>query len=270
MTVTMNSHRTFTFPLLVLALLAAGARPASAQIVNSLTGFSETEPGWSGTLQTLFTISRGNSDYLDWSAGATAQVQGPRQRVRFLAGWDRRSAEGTTLADNELLHLRHNYRFADRWRTIVFAQYQRDPFRRIARRNLAGGGLRYDLRRRYETGDDGTKDMVGMVALGATLMHEGEEWTDDDQGSRNGERLSFFVSAFGKLSRGVSLDASAFYQPRPGDFGNSRALGALSLNAELVGSLRLIVRYDLVHDSMPPEGVAPTDYRLRSGLAFGL
>ena len=255
---------------LLCALGLALAAPAQAQIVNSLRGFSESESGFSGTLEALFTVARGNSDYLDWSAGVTGQYQTSRHRARVIGSWNRRTAEGATLADNNLVHLRHNLRFADRWSTVLFGQSQRDPFRRIARRTLAGGGLRWDILRNETVQEDGSTRLQGQVSLGATLMHEAEEWTDDDRGTRHGERFSFFARGFGVVRDGVSLDLTGFYQPRPGDFRDSRALVGLNTNVDLVGSLRLILRYDLIHDAVPPRGVAPTDYRFRSGLSLGL
>ena len=249
--------------LLLLLLPPRGG----AQIVNSLSGLDES-PGWAGGAEALVSLARGNSDYTDLLAGARLRFRSDAQQARLLGSFNRRTAEGTRLADNHVLHLRHNLLLGERWATVAFLQTQRDPFRRVERRSLAGAGMQVDVRRRTEPGDEGTPVLKGRITLGATLMAEAEDRTGDDAGTRTLARFSFFARAVGAPADGVEMELTAFYQPAVEDPGNHRALVGLDLEVDLVAGLAWIVRYDLVHDSAPPEGVAPTDYRLRSGLGF--
>jgi hypothetical protein len=235
--------------------------------VNSLSGLDES-PGWKGGAEALVSFARGNSDYTDLLVGGRVRFRTGAQQARLLGSFNRRTAEEERLADNQLLHLRHNLFLGERWATVAFLQTQRDPFRRVERRSLAGGGLRVDVRRRTEPGPDGDPVLKGRVTLGATVMAEAEDRTGDDTGTRTLARWSFFARAVGAPASGLELEVTAFYQPAVAEPADHRALVGMDLRVDLVAGLEWIVRYDLVHDSEPPAGVVATDYRVRSGLGI--
>ncbi|MDH3197090.1 MAG: DUF481 domain-containing protein [Candidatus Krumholzibacteria bacterium] len=248
--------------LVVVAFLCAcagAAPPAQAQIVNTLRAFSDT-PGWAAAVEGFLAVSSGNSEYFEIDVDAAVQYQSERHRVRALGEHSRREVEGTDIARNTLAHLRHNYQLGSRVSTIVFAQVQRNPFRRVERRTLFGGGLRFDVfaRESFET------------AVGATVIREAEELTGGDGGAVIHARMSYFASIIGQPRDGVQIDMVAFYQPLADDYADARAYAAASLRVDIVGGLYFVAAYDLVHDANPPAGVDPTDQRIRSGLGWKL
>jgi hypothetical protein len=92
------------------ALLLLGAASADAQIINTLRGWSEDEPGWSGELAAAIAVAQGNTEYFEFDLSAAAQYWQDRHRVRGLASSARRTASDVEVAEATLLHLRYNYR----------------------------------------------------------------------------------------------------------------------------------------------------------------
>lgn len=239
--------------------LAAAVAPLQAQIVNTLRGWSAPEPGWSGEVEGRFALSEGNAEYLELSAAASLQLVAGRHRVRALASETLRRAGGEEIAEDFLVHLRHNFRLTSVLSTLFFVQNQYNPFRRLERRTLLGGGGRWDVVRAESWN----------AALGAAYMYESEVLTDDPEGVVDTDhRFSFFASLVGRLTQAVRADVAAFYQPLVGDFADSRAFTSASVRTDIVGELDLIVAFTLYHDSEPAEGVEPTDLTLSSGLVL--
>ena len=154
-------------------LLGTGGATVEAQIVNTLRRWSDADPGWSGRVEASFAAASGNTEYLELTAGGSAQLIAGRHRLRGLASESLRRANGEKIAESFLAHLRHNYRLTSVFSTLAFAQHQSDPFRRLRRRTLIGAGTRMDLIRE--------EDWEG--SLGLSYMFEAEELTDDPMGA---------------------------------------------------------------------------------------
>lgn len=240
-------------------LTGFGAGQAEAQIVNTLRRWSDAEPGWGGDVEARFAVASGNTEYLEFTGGARLQFVAERHRVRGFTNTSIRDANDERVAESFLAHVRHNYRLTPVFSTLVFLQHSSDRFRRLERRTLAGGGTRIDV----------VREEAWEASLGLSAMYEGEEFTDDPSGDIEHEfRGSFFASAIGNVTETLRVDLSAFYQPLFSDWRDDRVFLASSLRTDLVGALDLVVRFDLTHESRPPEDVEPTDVRFSTGLVL--
>jgi putative salt-induced outer membrane protein YdiY len=241
-----------------LAAVALGARAAAAStILNTLQGYSDDGPGWSGGLDGLYAGSGGNTERILFSAGGRVQWQGERDRLRLqVSGGYEESARQVT-ARNAVVHLRHNRALRGRWATIVFTQLQADRFQRLKSRWLAGAGLRRDL----------AADERGTVSVGATPMLEVER-LEGETGKTARGRLSVFLHVAWPLSDTATLDGAAFWQPLFSDLGDARAVGNVSLGVDVTGSLDLKVGAAIEDDARPPAGVARTDWKTFAGLGL--
>ncbi len=246
----------------ILLLLASGVRvtgPAEAQIVNTLRGWADPEPGWSGDIEARFALAAGNSEYLELSAGGALQVVAGPHRVRVLASETLRRANGEKVAEDFLVHARHNYALSAAFKTLVFAQHQVNPFRRLERRTLFGIGGRWDF----------VRAAAWDASIGAAYMLELERLTDDPfGGTETDHRASCFLSIIGQATGTLRVDVSAFFQPLLADYTDSRAYASASARVDVVGGLDFLLRLGLLHDSDPPVGVQPTDFTLSSGLVL--
>lgn len=250
-------------PLLAAALAAGlssvSASPAGGQIVNTLRGWDDPEPGWTGEIEGRFLVASGNSEYLELTAGGAVQLVAGPHRLRLLSGATIRRANDEDVARSFLAHARHNYRLGAVVHTLLFIQHTYDPFRRIKRRSLVGAGTRLDVAR-AESWD---------ASIGISYMVEGEQLTDDPEEAHEVEgRASLFLTMLGDATDHLELDVSAFFQPLLGDFADARAYVDADTRIDIIGGLDLVVGLGLQHDSRPPEGVDPTDIRLSTGLAF--
>lgn len=242
-----------------LAALLLAVPPVEGQIVNTLRGWADPEPGLSGEIDARFGVSEGNSDYLELSAGGAVQLLAGRHRVRLLASERLRRAEGTKIAENFLIHARHNVRISPAVSSLLFVQNQYDPFRRLQRRTLLGVGARFDVVRRE----------AWNASLGASYMFESERLTDAEPDEVDEDhRGSFFVSVIGQVTGSLRMDVSGFYQPRLDDFGDSRVSLDASARNDIVGGLDLIVALSITRESEPAPDVEETDLTLTSGLVF--
>lgn len=243
----------------VMVFLLAG--PASGQILNTLRGWSDIEQGWSLGLEGMISFSEGNTEHLNLSTGGSVQLLSGGHRVRFLISETYTTAGGDRVAEDFKVHLRHNFRLTPVFHTLAFLQTQYNPFQRLERRSLLGGGIRADL----------VRDSLCSMALGASVMLESVELTDDslDESGSN-TRGSFFLSLVWKPVRGSIIDFSGFYQPLLPGFDGPLLMAALDMQAELVGHLAMFTGAYLSYDSRPPEGVETTDLSVSSGLRFSL
>lgn len=243
-----------TLALACVFMTIAGA--SNAQIINTLRGFEDHDQGWSGSIAGAVALADGNDNYFELEGAAALQYQGQHNRWRLILSGSRRQANNEKVSDNRIAHLRHNYRLLDHIASIAFVQTQYNPFRRIERRTLVGLGARFDAWRGERLN----------ASVGATVMYEEEQLTDNDAGFDTGYRYSMFVSVFGDRGDELKLDVLGFYQPVTNDLTDYRALTIGNLRVALIGSLDVLLNYRFEHDSKPAPGVKNDDHTLRSGL----
>jgi hypothetical protein len=235
----------------------ATARSAPAQIVNTLSGFSEV-PGWSGVAEATFAQSGGNTEVFTLGTAGKVQGQRPvrpdaewRHRVRLLGGVSRTEINGDTAVDSSMGHLRDLHRLRPWLSTLAFTQIQRDRFQRLRSRFLVGAGVHLEPVRRS----------TWSLSLGAAHMAEREEIRDLDE-PRTAQRLSTYMYWHGDLTenRALGVNVTSFYQPRWSDWGDVRANGAAEFTARLGSVVTLGLIATLQNNSRPPADVHATDW----------
>jgi hypothetical protein len=255
-----------TITLITSAASLMFSTAADAQIINTLRGFEDSEPGWSGNIAGSIALAEGNTDYFEFELDGKLQYQTTRHRFRAIGLHMHRTASGVEIAEARLGHLRHNYRLWQSISTVAFVQGQYNPFLRLESRTLFGAGLRFDFFERE----------IWKAAGGIAIMHETERLTDDlavaptdeVQESTSRYRYSLFLTLYGTTIKGTKIDLWGFYQPIVDDLKDARSSAAASLRVDIVGELYLLVSYVVRYDSSPPEGVEDLDYLLRSGLSW--
>jgi putative salt-induced outer membrane protein YdiY len=250
--------RKFTMVLLVAVMMTALAvADAQAAIVNSLRGWSEDDPGWSGGLAGSYGASGGNSPQSTFEGSGRVQLRSKANVWRLIGSGKRTTVDGVETANATLGHWRHNYLLNDRWATLAFLQHQQNPFQRLDSRFLMGVGGRWLA----------VKSEATSIYLGASHMWE-QESIEGEDGHTKTQRFSGILSWETRLSDDVAVDFLIFYQPSWSDFKDYRMYGAVELDVELTGSLSLFTGYKLEHNSMPAAGVEQTDWDTKTGLAF--
>jgi hypothetical protein len=244
------------FPALLLA--PGTARATGGIILNTLQGFSEGTPGWSGNVDGLYSGSGGNTERLIFAVTSGLQWRGERNRWLLRGGWGYEESNGLRTAENVIVHLRHNYDLTSSLATIAFVQVQESPFQDIASRWLLGVGLRDEI-----VNTDSTKVIVGATPMFEVQRLEGQERTED-------MRLSTFLLLSRYVARRVRLDATGFYQPLFDDFRNYRTVGTLTMVIGVTGSLDFKMGGSVETNSRPAPGVERTDWSTFTSLALSL
>jgi hypothetical protein len=256
--------------LIVIAALPLVMFPpkAGAQIVNTLRGFQNDRLDWSGGLEGTVAAAGGNSDYSEFQLDGNVQYVSGRNRWRGLGGASQRRASGKSVAEDQLVHVRHNYRFTDRVASLMFTQWAHDRFLRLETRILLGAGGRLDLIRKENI----------EAAIGLAYMYEHEDdgplpgdappGTFDDSGVEHENRLSLFVSVYNGSSEKVQSDVVLFWQPLVSALDKARTFVTASVRVNVKGGLYFLFRYRLSQDSDPPATVLARDQTVRSGLGI--
>jgi hypothetical protein len=235
----------------------AGATAASAQILNTLSGFGD-RPGWQGQGTALAELSGGNTESQDYGFDLAGQWKGESERFRLIAGYDFSSENDVTSKEESRVHLRHNHQIDRRISTLAFVQYQRNPFQDLQRRMLWGAGLRFEIHDRAPN----------RLGIGVSAMYEVDRLTTGDRAGVM--RLSTFLDFWREIHESLRSAIVGWYQPRFDDFSDTRVSVIANLEVDLHGPFKLIFEASLDYDSKPPADVDELDWDVASGLRFSL
>ena len=248
--------RRIRIELLLLALAGiAVTTPAQAQIVDTLSDFSQSDSGWHGEIEGVFSATGGNTEIVRTAAAARIQYRVGDNLWRSMGGFVRATSEGEEIAESAFAHLRHNHYFRPAIASLAFVQVQENPFQRLRSRWLVGAGLRLEPLRRERL----------SLAVGLAQMTEIER-TEVQPDREVHQRLSSFLSLNAALQEHVDLDVVAFVQPLWEDFADLRATLDATASVEIQGPLELTVGWVVTHDSRPPVEVEKTDWATTVGL----
>lgn len=242
--------------------LAAGASPTRAG-AQTILNVERLQPGdvrdWHWGIEGAFSVSRGNSEYLDVLAGVVLGHRWPDSWLRTFAGFDYRSETGEGLERDRYLHVRYNHWLGERWQTFHFVQLQASHANLLQRRTLVGSGVRRRLVGGTTTLDVGTGAMYEAEELDADRV------TGTHPVNARVWRMANLIVAVRQLTESVRLVGVAYVQPDLADFEDIRTLTDLSLLIALTENVDLTVRSEWRHDSRPPARVVPNDFVVRTG-----
>jgi len=245
---------------LVAALLLAPASGASQTILN----VERLQPGdveaWHWGVEGEFSVSRGNTEYLDLLAGVVLGHRWARDWLRMFVGLDYRSETGEGLENDRYLHVRYNRWWAEHWQTFHFVQVQASHDSYQEQRALLGTGLRRRLVGGTTTLDVGSGVMYEREDLDAAQV------TDDHPLEARVWRMANLVVATRQLSEAVRLLGVAYIQPDFADFGDLRTLADASLLIALTDNVGLTLRGEWRRDSRPPGDRKRNDLVFRTGI----
>ncbi len=245
--------------LVVLFVLVAGLRTASAQIVN-VQGALATPPeddGVTGKLELKVDWRTGNNPLVDVGGGGSILVKRGDLLTLLVARGGYGTSRGLTLTKRSFEHLRFRYALDCRWRWEAFAQHEYDAFRRLVIRGLVGTGPALQL----------VASKPATVLAGAAYMFELERLDDRagtfDAGARSVfHRASFYVTGTHKLGEGVSITETIYVQPRLRHPSDVRVFAEVAVTSKLSKRLALSDALTFAYDRTPPDEIERLDTQL--------
>jgi hypothetical protein len=245
----------------LLALLAPGATAAQIVNVQPLLRRGDTA-AWSGALAGSLDWRTGNTDALRLGATGSAQHRQDGWRIMAIARVELERDGGATVLDRDFEHLRWRWDGAGRVQPEAFLQHDRDAFRRLQLRGLAGAGARVVLGRW-----DG-----GEVAVAAAPMLEREVISLAGGGTEGAlvGRLSTSVFAHHAVDDHTRAALTAYLQPRLDDPGDLRLLAEAELAVGFAERLSVRLAFTAAADSRPPPEVERLDTTFRTAFALEL
>lgn len=248
-------YRVPPFVAAVLLLALCATAPLAAQ--------DEEPKRWKAAAELSFTDQSGNRN-LRLLTGGLKVSHLQKESFRLDAALETRygESEGETVARRHYGSLAMDLQPEDLWSPFLFADAERDRFKRLALRFSSGAGAKYTLYRAKPT------DSEASLSLALLYSHENFFSAEDGTGSpvRNTARWSLRARGRQDLRDGLNVYHVTFVQPvydHLADYLLRSETGAKLLLSE---RLAFSVEYQIDRNARPPAGVRPNDSILKTGL----
>jgi len=249
--------------LLVTAMLALQSPSAYAIVNVEHAIIGKPSEGMHTTVDLLANGASGNTDKSSSRAEILTLLQHDRHTEFLQFQYAYGKSRGQVDTDRAFAHLRHRTSLNESWAVEGFVQLGRDPFARLTKRTLLGGGMRWVM---FEEG----KKSAGYLGFGA--FHEQEILTDklgtSDPRETNLWRANTYLVLKGQVNEQVRLYSTTYYQPDTSGTGDYRILEQASMLVKMAQNLDLKLSLDIAFDSKPPQTVQKRDLSYSAGLEF--
>lgn len=244
-------------PALALLVFAGlvHALPLSAQ---------EAEPErWQATAELSYTDQSGNRDLRLLTGGFDiSHLQ--KDRFRLDASLQTRygESEGKTVARRHYGSLAFDLDPENRWSPFLFADAERDRFKRLAARVSGGAGAKYTLYR--------NRPAKSEASVSLALLASREEFFAPPSGvnppSRTTARWSLRARGKRQLREGFDVHHTTFVQPVYDHLADYLLRSETGAKLLLDERLAFAVEYQVDRNARPPAGVRPNDTIFKTGL----
>lgn len=170
-------------------------------------------------------------------------------------------SEGEVVARNHYASLAFDLHPQRSWSPFLFADAERDPFKRLDARVSGGAGAKYTLYRA-----EGADELSASLALLYSFENLGATAEEPDLRHRHHARWSLRVRGGREIGDGVSVQHLTFYQPVWDQVADYLLRSETGIKALLTERLALSVEYQFNRTARPPSGVEPDDRLLKTGL----
>jgi putative salt-induced outer membrane protein YdiY len=249
--------------LLLSAVLALMSAPANAIVNVEQAIIGKPSEGMHTSLDLLANGSSGNSNTSSTNANFLTLWQHDQHTDFLQLEYVYGKSGGQVNLDRAFAHLRHRTSISPTWAVEGFAQVGRDPFARLTKRTLLGGGMRWVM---FEV------DRISAGYLGFGAFYEQEILTDtlgtNDPKESNLWRANSYLVLKHQFNEQVRLYSTTYYQPGISDTADYRILEQASMLVKMAEKLDLKLSLDITFDSKPPQTVEKRDLYYGAGLEF--
>lgn len=218
---------------------------------------------WQATAELSYTDQSGNRDLRLLTGGLdVSHLQ--KDRFRLDASLETRygESEGETVARRHYGSLAFDLHPENRWSPFLFADAERDRFKRLAVRVSGGAGAKYTL---YRDAPTETEASASLALLGS---HEDffAPPTGADPPARTTARWSLRVRGKRQLHEGIHVQHTTFVQPVYDHLADYLLRSETGAKLLLNERFAFAVEYQVDRNARPPAGVRPNDTLFKTGL----
>jgi hypothetical protein len=178
-------------------------------------------------------------------------------------------SDGEVVARNHYASLAFDLHPEDTWAPFLFADAERDEFKRLDLRFSGGAGAKYTFYR-PDVEADGASASLALLYSYENLSRAEDPASLPEIGreplSTHRARWSFRVKGSQEVGPGVTLNHTTFYQPIWDQVANYLLRSETGAKVLMSERLALSVEYQMNRTSRPPEGVEPDDRLFKTGL----
>ncbi len=167
---------------------------------------------------------------------------------------------GRRFANSGVMHMRYTLKRSIVWQPEFFAQADYAKSRRLDRRYLTGGGMRWVL-----------SDQDALhAAVGSSLMweHEGLDVKIGDSHPSQTSQFRYSNYFNVKINGRATFSTTVYYQFAVSSWKDTRLLGSGELSTPIIGKIKQTTTLNFRIDSKPPMGVKTSDIKLVT--SFGI
>jgi len=244
----------------VFGLLSSSAN-AIVNVEQAIIG--QPSEGVHTSLDLLVNGSSGNSNTSSSKANFLTLWQHDRYTDFLQLEYVYGKSNGQVDLDRAFAHLRHRTAISTSWAVEGFAQVGRDPFARLTKRTLLGGGMRWVM---FE------EEKISAGYLGFGAFYEQEILSDSlgtsDPNTSDLWRGNTYLVLKRQMNEQVRLYSTTYYQPAFSDIADYRIYEQASMLVKMADNLDLKLNLDITFDSKPPQTVEKRDLYYGAGLTF--
>ncbi len=217
--------------------------------------------GFSGLANISISAKTGNKDIQEIDLEGRIDYQGEMFYTFAVAQGEYGWQGGKEFSNQALLHLRYVHGLFNRIKLEIFTQMDYNKARLLLFRSLAGAGLRFNL----------IKSKTSSLSFGIAGMAEHEKYdlpvTAVHPVTTSVFRISNYLAYRLKLNGTASLASVIYYQPKAGEFKDSRILSENSLRVKISKRVSLSAEFNLRYDRKPPDGKKALDTKTKFGFS---
>ncbi len=232
-------------------------------VINIAPNEVGLRPGLSGNIQAAIDNQRGNTDKDEYDFGAKINYDNNRSFVTwFDFSYSYGKALGVENENKAYLHYRFVHTmFTPDWNWEVYVQNQGDDFRKIERRLLGGGGVRWRFLQ---------SEKFGRIYAGLGGYYEFLDYTGDESinPQEYNTRMSTYLSYTKKFGKDARVSVASYYQPKVNDWQDYYNHNAVSLLFYVYNSIYLKMAVSYGYDSRPAVGIDKIDLQHISSVGW--
>lgn len=221
-----------------------------------------SKPGFSGNVSGSLSSKSGNTEKDDYSLGLRAQYDQATDYIMWgILTYDSGTANGVTNEDKTYAHVRYIHALYDNdWCSEVFVQTERDQFRNIQVRSLAGAGVRW----RFFNTDEWGKGYAGLGGMAEKINYTDTLLNPNE----NNGRINSYIAYTQKFMATSKISYVGYFQPKITDTADYISSQTVELNIPIYKNLGLSFTAQYIYDSLPPIGVEKKDTSFVSSLMW--